>query len=312
MFENKFDFYSPINLKSYNLDQIIRYQLDILGKLDPFTKKHSENVANLCCRLCEYLRCKKSFIVHCTIGGYLHDVGKMFISPEILNKPDRLTDEEFEVMKTHTTLGYNLCMSDVRLRPYALFPLDHHEALDGTGYPNGLKKKDIPYGAQIVRIADEYDALVTKRQYTTHVHISDTLKDLIKDAQPDPRFVALDQLSSKEKTGKINGAILKQLFKVVIDDTLYEISGVMDYVEYLKNQIKRLELIDSYQKKADASNNEKTKSYYHEGMTLLFQQGENMDNYKKILEEYKEALQNRKHVIEQLYNEIKIIKKLRV
>lgn len=65
----------------------------------------------------------------------------MFIPPEILNKPDRLTDEEFEVMKTHTTLGYNLCMSDVKLCPYALFPLDHHEALDGTGYPNGLKKK---------------------------------------------------------------------------------------------------------------------------------------------------------------------------
>ena len=53
MFEKKFDFYSPINLKSYNLDLIIRYQLDILGKLDPFTKRHSENVANLCCRLCE-------------------------------------------------------------------------------------------------------------------------------------------------------------------------------------------------------------------------------------------------------------------
>ena len=312
MFENKFDFYSPINLKSYNLDQIIRYQLDVLGKLDPFTKRHSENVANLCCRLCEYLRCKKSFIVHCTIGGYLHDVGKMFITPEILNKPDKLTDEEFEVMKTHTTLGYNLCMSDVKLRPYALFPLDHHEALDGTGYPNGLKKKDIPYGAQIVRVADEYDAIVTKRQYTTHVNISATLKDLVKDAQPDPRFVALDQLSSKEKTGKINGAILKQLFKVFIDDTLYEISGVMDYVEYLKNQIKRLELIENYQKKADASHNEKTKNYYHEGMTLLFQQGESMDNYKQILDEYREALKSKNHLIEQLYDEIKIIKKLRI
>ena len=273
MFEKKFDFYSPINLKSYNLDLIIRYQLDILGKLDPFTKRHSENVANLCCRLCEYLKCKKSFTVHCTIGGYLHDIGKMFIPPEILNKPSRLTDEEYEVMKTHTTLGYNLCMGDIRLRPYALFALDHHEALNGSGYPNGITKKDIPYGAQIVRVADEYDALVTKRQYTTHVNISETLKDLIKDAQPDPRFIALDQLNTHEKEGKINGLILKKLFKVVIDDTLYEISCVMDYVEYLKEQIKRLELIQSYQRKADNSNKEKTKDYYHEGMTLLFQQG---------------------------------------
>ena len=87
MIKEKFDFYSPINLKSYNLDQIMRYQLDVLERLDPFTRRHSENVANLCCRICEYLRCKQSFTVHCTIGGYLHDVGKMFIPLEFLNKP---------------------------------------------------------------------------------------------------------------------------------------------------------------------------------------------------------------------------------
>lgn len=312
MFEEKFDFYSPVNLKTYNLDTFMRYQLDVLGKLDPFTRRHSENVGNLCCRICEYLRCKKSFIIFCTIGGYLHDIGKLFIPPEILNKPDKLTDEEFIIMKTHTTHGYELCMSDVRLRPYALFALDHHEALNGTGYPNGISKKDIPYGAQIVRVADEYDAIVTKRQYTTHVNISETLKELIKDVQPDPKFVALDQLSEKEKAGKINGTVLKKLFKVVIDDTLYEISCVMNYVDYLKDQIKRLEIIESYEEKANSSNKDKTKDYYHEGMALLFQQGETMENYKQILEEYKVALHNKEHSIELLKAEIKIIKKLRV
>lgn len=180
------------------------------------------------------------------------------------------------------------------------------------GYPHGLIKKDIPYEAQIVRVADEYDALVTKRQYKTHVNISETLKELIKDTKPDPRFVALDQLATKEKDGKINGLVLKKLFKVVIDDTLYEISGIMDYVEYLKQQIKRLELIQSYQKKADNSNKEKTKNYYNEGMRLLFQEGENFDNYLQILEEYRQALVVREDIIDKLYDEIKIIKKLRV
>lgn len=180
------------------------------------------------------------------------------------------------------------------------------------GYPSGIKKKDIPYEAQIVRVADEYDALITKRQYKTHVNISETLKELIKDAQPDPKFVALDQLASKEKDGKINGLILKKLFKVVIDDTLYEISGVMDYVEYLKQQIKRLELMQSYQKKADASNKENTKEYYLEGIRLLLQDGETVENYVQILEEYKNAVIVRQNVIKQLYDEIKIIKKLRV
>lgn len=180
------------------------------------------------------------------------------------------------------------------------------------GYPHGLTKKDIPYEAQIVRVADEYDALVTKRQYKTHVNISETLKDLIKGTKPDPKFVALDQLATKEKAGKINGLVLKKLFKVVVDDTLYEISGVMDYVEYLKQQIKRLELIKSYQKKSDNSNKEKTKDYYKEGMRLLFQEGENFDNYLQILEEYRQALVVREDIIDKLYDEIKIIKKLRV
>ena len=180
MFEKKFDFYSPINLKSYNLDVTMRYQLTMLDSLDPFTRIHSENVASITCRLCEYLRCDKNFTAYCTICAYLHDIGKMFIPAKILNKPDKLTDEEFAIMKTHTLIGYKMCMDDPKLRPYAAGPYYHHEALDGSGYPQGLTKKDIPYEAQIIRVADEYDAIVSKRQYKSHIGISDTLKILIE------------------------------------------------------------------------------------------------------------------------------------
>lgn len=180
------------------------------------------------------------------------------------------------------------------------------------GYPNGIKKKDIPYEAQIVRVADEYDAIVTKRQYTTHVNISETLKDLIKNAKPDPKFVALDQLAEKEKNGKINGVILKKLFKVVIDDTLYEISGIVEYIKYLEQEIKRLEVIDGYKKKAEKATKEKNKQYYIEGMKLLFHAGETLDNCTQILEEFRQALIVRKDMVEKLYHEIKIIKKLRI
>ena len=132
MFQEKFDFYSPVSLKSYNLNQAMRYQLNMLERLDPYTRRHSENVANLCCRICEYLRCTQAFTIHCTICGYLHDVGKMFIPLPILNKPTKLTEEEYEIMKKHTILGYNMCMKDPKLRPYATAALDHHEALDGS------------------------------------------------------------------------------------------------------------------------------------------------------------------------------------
>lgn len=312
MYKEKYDFYSPINLKSYNLDQTMRYQLDMLERLDPITRKHSENVANLSCRICEYLRCSTRFTIHCTIAAFLHDIGKLFIPPEILNKPTKLTDEEFEIMKTHTTLGYEMCMKDLKLRPYALGPLDHHEALNGTGYPNGITKKDIPFYAQIIRVADEYDAIVTKRQYTTHINISETLKELIKDTKPDPKFLALDELSRKEKLGKISSKVLKKLFKVVIDDTLYEISCVYDYVDYLKDQIKRLELIEKYDIKLKSSNKEKTINYYKEGIRLLLQEGETYENYSQILQEYRDALELRQNVIKKLNAEIKIIKKLQV
>lgn len=310
MYKEKFDFYSPVNLKSYNLDKTMRYQLDILGSLDFFTRRHSENVANLTCRICEYLHFNQRFTIYCTICAYLHDIGKLFIPSEILNKPGKLSDEEFEIMKTHTTKGYEMCMKDLKLRPYAIGALDHHEALNGSGYPNGITK--IPMEAQIIRVADEYDAIVTKRQYKTHVNISETLKDLIKDARPDPKFVALDQLAQNSKVGKINKRVLKVLFKVVIDDILYEIACLYEYLDYLKENIKRLELVCKYAEKAEEAKTDKKKEYYREGMKMLFQIDENFENYNQVYDDYKNALEIRTDRIDKLRNEIKIIKKLEV
>ena len=177
-----FDFYDRTSLKSYNLDKTMQDQLNALGSLDVFTRQHCENVAAITCRICEYLHCSKGFTEYCTICAYLHDIGKIFIPQEILQKPARLTDEEYDVIKTHTTIGYKMCIRDLSLRPYAAGPYYHHEALNGTGYPQGLTKKDIPYEAQIIRVADEYDAIVSKRQYKSHVGISDTLKILIENS----------------------------------------------------------------------------------------------------------------------------------
>lgn len=182
------------------------------------------------------------------------------------------------------------------------------------GYPQGLTKKDIPYAAQIIRVADEYDAIVTKRQYTTHINISETLKDLIKDAKPTDymKTVALDVVRENYKVGKINAKALKALFKVVIDDTLYEISCVIDYINYLNEQIDRLEKIEKYDLKSQKAKKDKDREYYREGMRMLFESGENFDNYKQILDEYRIAVINREDVKDKLYKEIGIIKKLRI
>lgn len=309
-----FDFYNAANLKAYNLNDTMRYQLAILDKMDPITRKHSESVANLVCRICEYLGFNWQVTIHSTMNAYLHDVGKLAIPPEILHKPGRLTDEEYEIMKTHTTKGYQICMKDLKLRPYAEAALYHHESLNGTGYPNAITKKDIPYIAQIVRVADEYDAITSKRQYKTHIDISETLKILIKEAQPEEhiKLVALDHLKTNEKTGKINPRILKILFKVVIDDIIYEIACIDDYIKYLKSEIKRLETINRYFIKMENSKKEKDRQYFLQGIKLMLSQGETIDNFKVILSEYINTLNTKQENVNKLYKEIKIIKKLKV
>lgn len=309
-----FDFYNSANLKAYNLNDTMRYQLAILDRMEPITKKHSENVANLVCRICEYLGYNWQVTIHSTMNAYLHDVGKLCIPPEILNKPGKLTDEEYEIMKTHTTKGYEICMKDIKLRPYADAALYHHEALNGTGYPNGVTKKDIPYIAQIVRVADEYDAITSKRQYKTHINISETLKILIKEARPEEhiKLVALDHLNTDKKLGKINARILKILFKVVIDDIIYEIACIDDYIKYLKYEIKRLETINKYFIKMENSKKDKDKEYFLEGINLMLSNGETTENFREILKEYNEALSNKENNVRKLYDEIKIIKKLKV
>ena len=179
------------------------------------------------------------------------------------------------------------------------------------GYPEGLTKKDIPYYAQIIHIADVFDAIVTKRQYKTHINISETLKLLIKDTKPSIQSIALDALSTQSKYGKINEKVLRVLFKVVIDDTLYEISCTMEYVKFLKEQLKRLNKILKYEDKVKTSKKDKDKEYYTECMKFLFDHGETLDNYHQVILDYEQALKSRNDVINKLYREIDIIKKLK-
>ncbi len=179
------------------------------------------------------------------------------------------------------------------------------------GYPSGLVKKDIPYYAQIIHIADVFDAIVTKRHYTTHVNISETLRLLIRDTQPMRQTVALDLLNSFSKLGKINSKILKVLFKVVIDDTLYEISCTCEYLNYLKSQVKRLHKLQKLDEKMQNAKKESDKEYFKEYMKLLFEQGENYENYNQILKEYENAVTIKEQLIERLNKEIDIIKGLK-
>lgn len=164
------------------------------------------------------------------------------------------------------------------------------------GYPQGLHKSEIPYEAQIIRVADEYDALVSKRQYKSHIGVSDTLKILIENAH----------------NGKTNPKIVKKLIKIVIEDIEYEIYLTGSYINNLSAELKRFKQIESYRHYMEKAKSQKNKNYYLEGMKVLFRDGETLENYMDIYNEYQNAYDARKAIIENLYKEIKIIKKLKV
>lgn len=303
------DFYDNTYLKASNLNSSIRYELELLNQLDLFTRKHSENVATITYNLCRKLHLPKGFTEYCVTCAYIHDLGKMFIPQEVLQKNGALTQEEFEIIKTHTTLGYNLCQTDKQLKPYSAGPYYHHEALDGSGYPQGLTKPDIPYEAQIIRVADEFDALVSKRQYKSHIDISDSLKIIIENTKPSPNA---PQNTKYSKEGKDNKNIVKKLIKVVIDDTNYEISCLMDYMDYLKQEIKRYEKIDSLVKKRDSSKKDKDYQYYNDYIKLYLKKNEPIEKIYDIYNDFLNTYNEKDKNLKKLFNEIKIIKSLKV
>ena len=305
----EFDFYDKTNLKSYNLNESMRYQLNMLSTLDIFTLRHSENVANMTSKLCKHLGLNKRFTVYCTMCAYLHDIGKSFIPAKILQKTSKLTDEEYEVMKTHTTIGYKMCMDDPKLRPYSNGPLYHHEGLDGSGYPNGVIKEDLPFEAQIIRVADEFDAIVSKRQYKTHIDISDTLQILADKTIP---AYKTGREAKKPEYSQMNPDIVQALLEVVEEDTKYEIDCRISYIDYINEQIERLQKLDEYVQGYNSAYTPRDKKDYKELIDYSLKSGESLDNYKQIIEDYKNALVARKNDIEKLKQEVEKIESIKV
>lgn len=132
---------------------------------DRYTSGHCQRVADYACRIAEEAGIPKHEITWFRMGAFLHDVGKMEVPAEILNKPGRLTDEERLIMERHTVIGDEM-LAPVEF-PWDIRPIvrSHHERWDGTGYPDRLVGEAIPFTARILRIADIFDALTTARSY---------------------------------------------------------------------------------------------------------------------------------------------------
>lgn len=154
-----------------------------IKSMDNYTYAHSVNVAVVSLILGISLNLTKKNLTYLCIGALLHDIGKPFIPKEILQKPDKFTDEEFKIMKKHPRYGYNFINRSFNFSSHIkLIVLQHHERFDGLGYPLGVCGKNISYLARIVSIADVYDALTSDRPYKRAMSPNDSLEYLMSNS----------------------------------------------------------------------------------------------------------------------------------
>lgn len=173
------------------MDSIIRNReallcLTQLKNRDEYTSIHSMNVSILCIAFARHLGLKEEQIRAIGVGALLHDLGKMRVPIEILNKPGKLTSEEFEIMKSHVILGAEFLKNTpgISRRSFRVL-MEHHERYKGGGYPQGLREDQISVVGQLAAIVDVYDAITSDRVYHNHLHPHEAIKRMYEWSEKD-------------------------------------------------------------------------------------------------------------------------------
>ncbi|MDD2482446.1 MAG: HD-GYP domain-containing protein, partial [Lutispora sp.] len=162
------------------LSKTIKDLMDIVKKLeekDVYTKDHSSRLQYYCLKIARKLKISNDNLESIALSAYFHDLGKINVPDYILNKPGKLAREEFEKIKKHPEDGFNM-VKETMLRPVAEIIKQHHERLDGSGYPLGLKGKEILIEAKIIAVVDSYDAMTSDRSYRKAVTSKEAMEDL--------------------------------------------------------------------------------------------------------------------------------------
>lgn len=178
-----------------------------LDSRDTYTSHHSENTARYAVDIAQKMKLSKETCNFIRIGALLHDIGKIGIPKQILNKPGKLSNEEYDLIKTHPSIGYEMIKHVTNFKENGILDivLYHHERYDGKGYPKGLKGNEIPLVARIVAVADAFDAMTTKRVYRNEHSIEYVLLEILnnKGTQFDPEIVDVF-LSQFKEQGEMN------------------------------------------------------------------------------------------------------------
>jgi putative nucleotidyltransferase with HDIG domain len=145
---------------------------------DPYTRGHSQRVMELTMLAGSSLLLSAEEMETLEYAAILHDIGKIVVDGQILNKPDTLTPSEWNIIREHPAIGANLLNKIPFLEKASKVVLHHHERYDGTGYPDGLKGEDIPMGARLIAVADAFDTMTTDRSYRSALNIDYAISEL--------------------------------------------------------------------------------------------------------------------------------------
>lgn len=186
----RYAFRQYVDIRAAHLETIQALALALDAK-DPYTLGHSERVAEYAEEVGRQMNLPESEIELLRYAGILHDIGKIGISDAVLNKVGKLTDAEFQLIQSHTTIGARVVKPMGVLRGVSQVIRHHHERYDGRGYPDGLKGEEIPLAARILAVADAFDAMTSDRVYRAGLAVDEAVEELIrnKGTQFDPRVV---------------------------------------------------------------------------------------------------------------------------
>jgi HD-GYP domain-containing protein (c-di-GMP phosphodiesterase class II) len=150
----------------------------IVEMRDPYTSGHQGRVAELSGAIAREMKLDDSRVEHLMMAASIHDVGKMYVPADILSKPGKLSDIEWAMIKTHVEGSYEI-LKDLEFdQPIAIMALQHHERLDGSGYPNGLKGEEMMVEAKILAVADVVEAMSSHRPYRPALGIDKALEEI--------------------------------------------------------------------------------------------------------------------------------------
>ncbi|SFG64778.1 putative two-component system response regulator [Desulfotomaculum arcticum] len=157
------------------IENIFIFLARIIDARDAYTRGHSERVARVAGRIAQKMGLDESSIANIKKGAIVHDIGKVGLSSELIRKPGLLTREEYSIVQQHTLVGEKIMASLSTARHLLVFIRNHHEKLDGSGYPDGLKAGEIPLGVRILSVADVFDALISDRPYRKALSIDQAI-----------------------------------------------------------------------------------------------------------------------------------------